>query len=89
MAQMEPFNLNKDDMLKFVLEKKIALESLDEGKIREFCERWGLEIPLDADTFWTGIHIARALDYNIHRDKRADSALWCSRKGIDLRDHLE
>ncbi len=89
MSQLEPFNLNKDDMLIFINEKVAALESLDEGKIRRFCERWGLDMPSDADTLWTGIHIARALDYNVSRDKRADSALWCARKGINLKDHLE
>jgi len=86
---MEPFQLKPDEIHLFIIEKVSALESLDEGKIRSFCEKWGMEMPLEADTFWVGVHVARALDFNVSRDKRGDSALWLSKKKIDLKDYID
>lgn len=67
-----------------------AIVNLDEGEIRRFCAKWNFTIPVDPDpeVFWTGIHIARALNERVPRDKRADSAMWLTERGIDLKGYV-
>lgn len=90
MNSFEPKQLTKqEDLKQFTFDKTHALISLDEGVIHQFCDKWGLEMPSEADAFWTGVHLARALDLNIPRDKRGDSALWLAKKEIDLKDYLD
>jgi len=75
---------------KYLAEKADALTSLDEGQIKRFCEKWRFKLLYDSDSdvFWIGVHIARALDVNIPRDKRADSAIWLAERGIDLKGYV-
>lgn len=42
----------------FVKERNAALLSLDEKRIREHSEKWGVRTPKDKKVFWAGVHKA-------------------------------
>jgi len=88
MFEIPEFHEGSEELIKYELELAHVLESLNEGELRLFLQKYKFEAPNDLDTFWTGVHIARALCLRVSRDKRGDSAAWLSNKGIDLRDYL-
>lgn len=68
---------------KFMRQRRAALLSMDEGKIRRFLRRWSPDV--DEPTgrvFWIGVHKARTAALDLPEAERVRSHQWLTAKGF-------
>lgn len=65
-------------------ERDKAFLSLDEKKIREFCKKWGINVPKDDIVFWAGVHKAICNLNAANRKQKAYSAMWLIEHGFNI-----
>jgi hypothetical protein len=69
---------------KFMRDRRDALLSMDESKIRGFMKKWSSAsgIPARKDAFWIGVHKARTAVLDLPEAERLRSHQWLAAKGF-------
>lgn len=60
------------DMKNFIQERDAALLSLDEERIKTYCQAWGVPIPDSNEVFWRAVH---KYHLSIHRTETQERAV--------------
>ena len=69
------------DMKNFVQERDAALLSLDEKRIKTYCQAWGVPIPNSNEVFWRAVHKAVCNITSASTEQRRRSAQWLVEHG--------
>jgi hypothetical protein len=69
---------------KFLRERRAALLSMDEGKIRRFMDKYsgGADMPGAKQVFWIAVHKARTASLDLPEAERLRSHQWLTDKGL-------
>lgn len=74
--------MNGCEMRKFVKERNDALLSLDKEKIQQYCNKYGIPIPLDEKLFWASVHLS-IVHLNAGTDEqKLISVVWLRQNGF-------
>lgn len=81
----------KNELEEFLVERREALMSLDEKKIRAYFLKWnGTEMPMaSGENFWNAIHKAITGAKDIPIEFRRKSKAWLSERGYGSLDEGE
>ena len=74
---------------RFVQERDEVLLSMDKERIIKFYGRWDIDMPLDDEVFWAGIHTAITGAKSIPIEKRRESKKWLTEHGFQSLDDGE
>ena len=69
------------DMKNFIQERDAALLSLDEERIKTYCQAWGVPIPDSNEVFWRAVHKAICNITSASTEQRRRSAQWLAEHG--------
>ena len=73
------------NMNTFRKDRDEALLSLDEDKIRTYCQTYGAPMSSDPTVFWASVHKARLQILSIPEEAKEVSRRWLRTHGFSLR----
>ena len=75
-----------DEMKIFLNDRKEALLSMDKEVIKKYCQKYGIKMPEEEETFWCAIHKARTADLQLPFYQRKKSKQWLFERGFHSMD---
>lgn len=67
----------------WIKDRDEAFLSMDEKKIRAYCEKYRVPIPENETVFWAGVHKARLHINSIPFEKKMESYEWLIEHGFN------